>query len=469
MDVAERERYEKESQDLRVQLKTWENTWAKEHEGKKPSRDAIKQNPDIAQKYKTYNRLRDIISGKIPPPQKNDSQSRKRKSAPATETPSKKTRTQTQTPSNARFQNHPDAVATPSTARKLFSPAVPTSIGPTPQRDGRVLGLFDLLPSAEAATPSRSTGEGKAQYLAGVQATPSKQTGTGEVDSDTKLGRTPVSSGKRNMLDSFMTPLKNRDANSQGLLRTPGSVSKLQFATPAFLRRAPLAPVDENGAFKSPDPIRLPRKPLVRGLSSVVASLRKLEEEKLDDDLEALHEMENEMNQPKRTAKAKPEQDDTIVEDSQVHLPLGGFDDEGMYDSAPEEGGLDRGQPLKVYKKKGQKRTTRRVNMRPSRAKRPALGNGDEDEVVPETQVDTTTAGADGAAADDVGSGSEFADSGDEGQKPAKKTAAPKDGKIKRAAKKVNELAHANFKRLKLRNNGSKGGPGYNSKFRRRR
>lgn len=47
MDVAERERYEKESQDLRVQLKTWENTWAKEHEGKKPSRDAIKQNPDI--------------------------------------------------------------------------------------------------------------------------------------------------------------------------------------------------------------------------------------------------------------------------------------------------------------------------------------------------------------------------------------------------------------------------------------
>ena len=36
-------------------------------------------------------------------------------------------------------------------------------------------------------------------------------------------------------------------------------------------------------------------------------------------------------------------------------------------------------------------------------------------------------------------------------------------------AKKVNELAHANFKRLKLKNHGAKGGPGFGSRFRRRR
>ena len=40
---------------------------------------------------------------------------------------------------------------------------------------------------------------------------------------------------------------------------------------------------------------------------------------------------------------------------------------------------------------------------------------------------------------------------------------------MKKAARKVNELAHANFQKLKLKNNGAKGGPGYNSRFRRRR
>ena len=37
-----------------------------------------------------------------------------------------------------------------------------------------------------------------------------------------------------------------------------------------------------------------------------------------------------------------------------------------------KETGLDRGQPLRVFKKKGQMRTIRRVNSRPTRAKRPA-------------------------------------------------------------------------------------------------
>ena len=42
-------------------------------------------------------------------------------------------------------------------------------------------------------------------------------------------------------------------------------------------------------------------------------------------------------------------------------------------------------------------------------------------------------------------------------------------GTIKKATRKVNELAHANFKRLKLRSKGGKAGPGHNSRFRRRR
>ena len=47
MDADEREVYEKQSQDLRLELKKWETQWARDHKGKKPSRNDIKQNPDI--------------------------------------------------------------------------------------------------------------------------------------------------------------------------------------------------------------------------------------------------------------------------------------------------------------------------------------------------------------------------------------------------------------------------------------
>ncbi|TLD29157.1 hypothetical protein PspLS_03382 [Pyricularia sp. CBS 133598] len=572
MDQQEQSRYESQSQKLRAELKTWETTFAKTHEGKKPSRSDIKAAPEIAQKYKEYNRIRDILSGKIVPPatasttttepQTQKSQPllptpRKRKSTNTLSlydqtTPSKRTRP-TSTPLK-RTAIHSSALTTPSTARKLFGTPgssavnVPTSIGPTPQRDGRVLGLFDLLTAspAETRTPSKRTG-------AIPVATPRRGGATinaadpGSSLSAARLARTPVSSGRRHVLDGFMTPLGRRDENSStaanaGLDRTPTSKTpaKSDFATPQFLRRLPPAPVptrlDENGeavpALEDDDydyeaeearryAARLPRKPLVRGLSSVVASLRKMEEEKHDDDMDALREMEAEELGFAPVRKAKPtvtvmetggkdggvaEEDvprEVLVGDSQV-MPtnlLGGFDDEAIYDSPDEDGrraGLDRnGQPLRVFKKKGQKRTTRRANMRPVRSKRPATtaaaednaSDEEEDEVVPETQhqLDGPLPGD----ADELSlpSGSEF--DGEEGEdnagrkqslekkgrgKAKAKTAPGKEdnggkegGTVKRAIKKVSAVAHQNFRRLKLRNNGAKGGPGFNSKFRRRR
>jgi len=350
-----------------------------------------------------------------------------------------------------------------------------------------VLGLFDILVGIEAATPSRSTGAADGDETR-VHATPIKQTSCfSGPESAIKLNRTPMSSSKRHFLNSFVTPLKKRDGNILGT-KSPTSISK-QFATPAFLRRAPLPAVDENREFASPEPIRLPRKPLMRGLSSVVASLRKLEEDKLDEDLEALHDVENEATLPPPKSRGAEENADVLIKDSQRPQLLGGFDDEAMYDSAPEEARGRGGQPLKVFKKKGQKRTTRRVNIKPTRNKRPAAAesdesaSGEEEDVVPETQVGLTDP-AD-RADDGLLSGSEFDGTDDEepGEEEKKKQkrkkekkkekekekATKKDGKIKTAARKVNELAHANFKRLKLRSHGAKGGPGFNSRFRRRR
>lgn len=427
-----------------------------------------------------------------------------------------------------------------------------------------MLGLFDLL----SATPSRSTGD-EARPNAKARrsdATPSKRNSSASdiVNNDThttpsagRLHSTPSSTRKNKMLldelPGMMTPLHKRDRNSQPLNKTPSSrsVSKLHFATPAFLRRstAPLPAVDENGEWKV-EPIKLPRKPLVRGLSNMVASLRKLEEEALDDELDAMREMEMEASgslfapPPSRSANSTSnnttlttgkdqigqeggsgmgektgaqQEKDTAPggEEQQQERPerpvlLGGFDDEDLYDSQDEQQ-LDRGQPLRVFKKKGQKRTTRRVNMRPSRIKRPSvvseecsddgeIKSAENDEVVPETQFDATKlvdrkgddALLEGGSYSDF-EGSEFENDNDDHDydeydvdddrkkttKKARASTVKKDGKaggeqkdeglVRKGLRKVKATAHANFKRLKLRNSGAKGGPAHNSRFRRRR
>lgn len=317
-----------------------------------------------------------------------------------------------------------------------------------------------------AATPSRKQNE-----VAGTpsrnQATPSKPSSTLDVEVTPRLGRTPMSDSKRQYLNTFMSPLKNRDSNIG--TQTP---SKLHFETPKFLRRHTLPTVDENGDFDKPAPLRLPRKPLGRGLSEIVASLRKDEEDKADEDLDALREVEaEELGRPIPKATLK---ENVEVKDSQLpQLPLGGFDDEAAYDSDPEEQKGADGQPLRIFKKKGQKRTTRRVNIKPTWHKRPATSTEEKDDsenedgVVPKTQLQDD-AYAEGE--NDVSSASEAEDKKKTSAKKRKKDANDKkEGPVKKAARKVNELAHANFQKLKLRQNGAKGGPGYNSRFRRRR
>lgn len=392
---------------------------------------------------------------------------------PPAVTPMKRAK-HTETPTTTRFQQGEEELSrTPQVSRKLFSPATVTSLGPTPQRDGRVLGLFDLLVEREIGTPSKEEmgkrSEVRGEMSGHLVVTPRKRA-AGSEETTPRLGRTPMSSSKRQLLDTFMTPLKKKDSNTGA--RTPSSVSKLQLETPQFLKRHALPTVDENGKDQFDDlaPLRLPRKPLGRGLSEIVASLRRDEEDRLDDDLEALREAEaGDTDLPPQIGK--PMEEDMLVKDSQPGRPLlGGFDDEGLYDSDEHVVNRD-GRPLPIFKKKGQKRTTRRVNMKPTWSKRPTTteqshGGQDNEEVVPETQVAGDAPPQDGLDAD--------SDFEDEMPAPsvrtgAKKAASAKEGTGKKIVRKVNELAHANFRRLKLRNHGAKGGPGHNSKFRRKR
>lgn len=580
----------------------------------------------IAQKYKQYNKIRDILAGKIPPPpsdpveathghqqQHQKQQQRKRTQSDAAfppQTPSKRSKpghalqkTQPSHPEDmSAAARTPSAahVGTPSSNRTSFTPltAVPTSISPTPQRDGRVLGIFDLL----GRTPSRPTA---AITKTNITATPSKQRTTDFFPAATTTitttittpstarftattpqskrttaqllfqpsasattphrrrrgsrdGVTDDDAGKENNTTLFKTPSTNRISKTRANNTTAATPTS---STPSFLRRRTistgtatatgLARVDEqdehgggagegdgegdedgDGKWGRVGPLRLPRKlgGLGRSLSSVVAGLRRIQDEAFEEEEDVLREMEMEMEGAGggggggggKGAGRKDVAEEVEVGESQAPVQLGrdlpskathqgdemaadapapllsGFDEEALYDSLDEE---KQRQPLRQFKKRGQKRSTRLVNMRPTRSKRPAQTGGEPDEeeeevdLVPETQFDaskptTTTAGgdADDLRLSDLDSASEADfhasdfDEEEDGQvksKPktkAKKPQAAKggaeakgEGVVKRAVRKVKATAHANFKRLKLRNTGSKGGPAHNSRFRRRR
>ncbi|KAK3904671.1 hypothetical protein C8A05DRAFT_31548 [Staphylotrichum tortipilum] len=579
---------ESESLQLRADLKTWEGEWAAAHGGKKPGRRDIKQNPDIGKLPPGLAHLQPepVAVADVDPEASHGSQQlenqnhqgRKRTQSDAAlppQTPSKRARP-AQTPRKQQplaplAAMSPEA-RTPSAAipSHLGTPAaaVPTSISPTPQKDGRVLGLFDLLSrtpsraatvtsmtlhSFSAVTPSkhRTSGTGDASIITSQVATTTTTTTTTTITtpSTARFATTPQSkrttrqilfhasssSSKTKAVPNadttpFMTPSTSR------MVKLPDTTPTT--STPSFLRRrttaatastaltTTLSRVDEQDedshqpgaesgveddgdgydgqAWKKVGPLRLPRKMDVigRGLSSVVAGLRKMEEEAFADEEEAMREME--MGENTATAKrvevtVARTSGEVEVGDSQApaallrHPPKGGpvedaeppaallsgFDNDAAYDS-PDESQKPGQPPLRVFKKRGQKRTTRRANMRPTRTRRPTQTDPgtdeesapDDDDLVPETQLHPADLDAEDPALSDASFDSDSDSGGTKKKKAPAPATANKDageGVVKRAVRKVKATAHANFKRLKLRSGGAKGGPGYGSRFRRRR
>ncbi len=226
----------------------------------------------------------------------------------------------------------------------------------------------------------------------------------------------------------------------------------------------------------------------------MLAGLRRMEDERLDEEMEVLRDLE--MEDQERGGAGT-----TLVRDSQACImPLGvdrGSEDDDDDDDDDDDNGLEGkqderqsrdGKPFKAWKKKGQKRTTRRVIMKPSRSKpkpEPAwLSGGDPksgDEVaVAETQVEVLKDGeldsrparkthsehSDDASSDDSSNASHtprtkkknklISSNGPKSTAPTAPTGG-KDGIVKRAARKISATAHANYTRLKLRHKNSKG------------
>lgn len=269
-------------------------------------------------------------------------------------------------------------------------------------------------------------------------------------------------------------------------------MSKLRFEdeTPEFLRRDsqrtafPLYGPDRDQADGdtiswSPIKVRLPAKPSGKGLSALVKGLRGIQDEALDEELDIMNELEAERAGDTGDSQSlkRPK---LLVMDSQVEMPLGpdGGGDVSSGDEEPKREGRGRdGKPLKVWKKRGQKRTTRRVNMKPNAGKwkpEPLWDGGKESEddaAILETQLGDAVSRVGLDIEGDEAGGRHNELEGPEGEVEPQKAktvgseivpaAAPK------AKKKVSATAHANFRALKIKNKQSKGKRG--GKFGRRR
>ena len=217
-------------------------------------------------------------------------------------------------------------------------------------------------------------------------------------------------------------------------------------------------------------PIRPRPRPLGRTLSALVQGLRQMEDQQADDDLDILRELERDhpdmawMSKPSMPAKV-------LVQDSQaVEMPLG--PDRSISSDEDEEEQRAGEKAPRQWKKKGQKRTTRKVNIKPTTAKwKPeptwvAIQNTDDqgpgqDEGVCETQVveqPTVPEPMHSNAANGLESQSEQATKISKIramiQKAKVTTSADEPGK--KSKTKVGALAHMNFRSLKIKNKNSK-------------
>jgi hypothetical protein len=495
---------EQMSVQLRQELKIWEKQFATDNGGRKAGRADIKANTAIgtfiysfeasrltrhlAAKYKEYNKLRELLSAKETPQQPAATTAKRHATSEYKQSPPKRSKTPEATPEKQQRTQMDD----PAEHIEFATPVVKRlSFGPTPQKDGQVLGIFDLLPGE---TPSRlRTVLGDVNV--NVARTPSKnpsESDDGLVEERLRRSRTPLSTGKRFMLDSFVTPKKRKDNEAS----TPSSSMK-EFETPSFLRRDIFALSTVLEEPQSPEMARpWKRRSFGRSLSGMVKEMRKQEEEKADEEWEIMREMEE--TDYRAVVGKKPAAPKTLVEDSQIQLDVDGFVPSDFESDADEK--TTGSKPRKAWKKKGLKRQTRRVIMRPvtilpqqAQAPEPHSESDNDEEDVPEDIVQDTqiapklpdsgylSGGDEDAGYDyeDVAHGLPDEDVKTKTESESRSTDKRKKGTSKtednpatKPGKKIdpNSQKHANFQRLKIRGKGpANGRTGGRGRFGRKR
>jgi hypothetical protein len=328
---------------LRAELKDWEHAFAAAHNGRKPSREEVKKDPVISAKYKAYNKLRSAKPAAPPQPAISKPQHTPRgahhddpfasaKSSQSTSASTRKVPEMFKTPTKPTLTpaDQQEIYDSPLSLRRtrLFGNRHRETVGPTPQKCGRVMGLFESF-----------------------------------CDVDSPPAKVPASDVTATA--GFSTPRKRKagEISAEG-----GSPAKDEFTTPSFLRRDSFR---FASSFLESPPALLPMKP-IGGLSIRGAEIRKMEEEALREqeealrreeeafceDEEAMRELENaEGGGPTLPRPPPPKKKPRgSIDLGVVALPPGAFVEEGRVDENKDK---DNDKPK--WKKRGLKRQTKRT------------------------------------------------------------------------------------------------------------
>jgi hypothetical protein len=552
LDEEDRAALKTRSEALCTEIKDRERAFEKKN-GRKLTRSDVKADKDLAKRYMEYENIKAVLAGKKQPHRDGKSKdkeaqlanveveegNRKKRKSGEMEPP-----TVAMTPSKRRAGER-SAVTLVSTPRKsivdassaidigeedLIENQKPMMLGPTPQKGGQIVGLFDGLvdsPSKIPGTPSRvplvqvsantqvpsmviPMTPSKSSHHAGHLTTPSKDD---DFESPARrFSKTPMSEGKRFLFSQFLTPKRPRDgwAASENVSnsnsdhqKTPSSIAK-KFETPAFLRRymspprLALIPVnetveaakDDTATFKRPNQLRrtksLPFKgfyALMKEREEIVMEQQRIEEDvRIDEEEDLMREMEmQEMGITAPPRESIAIENVAVVPETQYdeyHEAV--LDDEGFVagdleaelKEADDKAKNTAIAPVKVWKKKGLKRQTRRVISKfnhcvPSLANNPVRPTKSK----PSTQgAETSEIRHDMDADTDSNSEAEFqpSNSNQDITKPAKtrksKTSNKAKPNSKSEASKTSKRkivpgasAQPNFRALKIKNKNSKG------------
>ncbi|KAK9323979.1 DNA replication/checkpoint protein [Lipomyces orientalis] len=412
---------------LKLDIKNWEYEF-KNRFGRQPEKKDVKQNSEIAAKYKEYQKAKQSTTGlkeniKEEEAHRRRDHHRDRQPRAGYRSRSQEVREASPSPTNdychtqktvkdqPRHQLSQASTPTKSPSKAVYDfPYVENSvhrqkitvIGPTPQSDGRVLGIFDLTNSPNYLSQSQQT-----RILPSASPSPASMV--------------PLSTPTKTA--TMTTPSSNRQ-------RTPQSV------TPSYFR-----PLNTNKIYMTPSPLK-PKK-VSRGLTSILAELRQMQDEELDEHESIMLEIENCMPPIENICTNSVDGVESAVglEHSAYHL---GEIKEGDAEMLLRESKQKEAMMLKkakYTKAKTQKRTTRRVILRPAK---PTVGFAYKDG---KEQMEEEQSCAEEDDDEDEDSGGK--------EHTVAKLAAGQDGdnanKKRRSSRKPGSVSQ-NFKRLKLRN-----------------
>ena len=427
----------------------------------------------VAQGYRDYNKHRAAL-----PNFQNRSSTPTKRVRPNPINPLNTFETPTKRPKHL-YSLHPSAIDPyDSPVSLLLSPSQQRKcIGPTPQKDGQVLGLFDGICGSPASKrlSKRTTRE---NLTGNRQATPSETAILNATPAANGTQKRPVSNSKLEFRDVQLTPSVKpvfKDC-------TPGSresrFNLMLNDTPTFLRRDSQhtfalkthTTEKEDEALWSPAAVRRVSQPAGRSLSAIIKGLRTVEDTQLDEEIGLLREME--VGPPADYPKL-PKPKLFLKDNERAHLPFHS-DGELQGDAdveIPASGGKGGDvKPTTVWKRKGQKRTTRRIRMMPNtsrwrsdpRRKSEISQDKGYSKDATETQrggaeLEALGYGAYGAAR--VSNGRTTSHENDSVNKgPKDRLGHPqqwnqdKDVLLVKGKKRISATAHANFRALNIRN-----------------